>query len=409
MDQHIIKNIQFTATVVDTEQRLVEGFLGDSGVDFDGHMIDQVGYMKAIEEYATWGNVREMHKNPIGVLVSHGEKSWNHIVVKIVDDAAWNKVVEGVYKGFSIGGRVLSSTWKSVSQVPPEKFFGLPDIIKNAIMDIGRILSIESILISEISIVDRPANPRALILAYKGLDIDDLLPVSTEILAAQEQYFKGELTMDEKQKDQVTDNAQVDTETAVEDAVTEPEIEKTVDTEEAQTEQSVSDNTVSSDATSVDILKFVDETTQRVAGLEQKITIIDSLQKSIDDLNSQFEALSKAITAAVSEPEVEAEDVETEQVESETEKEVSVEITKELNIEDIVSKAAEAAVQKYIKATEANGERQNVVNSGESVTKSVDGDEDTEPTEPANVDFSKLPKQQRYAVLARTVAETIGR
>ena len=61
---------------------------------------------------------------------------------KVVDKNAWEKVKEGVYTGFSIGGRVLEQ-------------------VQNRI---------KAIKLSEISLVDRPANPDAL---FSMVKIDD--------------------------------------------------------------------------------------------------------------------------------------------------------------------------------------------------------------------------------------------
>jgi hypothetical protein len=65
-----------------------------------------------------------------------------HIAAKVVDDEAWEKVKEGVYKGFSIGGRVTQR-------------------------DPGNRKIITGLELSEISLVDRPANPDAIIDLYK--------------------------------------------------------------------------------------------------------------------------------------------------------------------------------------------------------------------------------------------------
>ena len=62
-----------------------------------------------------------------------------YIEGKVVDDNAWKKVKEGVYVGFSIGGRVLEQ-------------------VKNRI---------KAIRLSEISLVDRPANPDAIFAMVK--------------------------------------------------------------------------------------------------------------------------------------------------------------------------------------------------------------------------------------------------
>jgi aminopeptidase N len=65
-----------------------------------------------------------------------------YLQARVVDDEAWRKVKEGVYKGFSIGGRAL--------QRDPQ--------------DRRVVTALE---LSEISLVDRPANPEAVIDLYK--------------------------------------------------------------------------------------------------------------------------------------------------------------------------------------------------------------------------------------------------
>lgn len=62
-----------------------------------------------------------------------------------MDDDAWEKVKEGVYKGFSIGGRVTQR-------------------------DPANRKLITGLELSEISLVDRPANPEAMIDLYKRED-----------------------------------------------------------------------------------------------------------------------------------------------------------------------------------------------------------------------------------------------
>ncbi|MGH6990793.1 MAG: DUF6582 domain-containing protein, partial [Stellaceae bacterium] len=83
--------------------------------------------------YMAWANVREMHQaSAVGVAKeANVDDKGLYIGAKIVDDDAWKKVVEEVYKGFSIGGDVTRRDGATIT--------GL-DLI-------------------EISLVDRPANP----------------------------------------------------------------------------------------------------------------------------------------------------------------------------------------------------------------------------------------------------------
>jgi len=86
-----------------------------------------------------------MHKpEPVGTApVIEMRKAGLWIGAEIVDDDAWNKVKKGVYKGFSIGGRKIR-----VAQEFNET------LRKN-------ITRIKEYLLTEISLVDRPANPSA--------------------------------------------------------------------------------------------------------------------------------------------------------------------------------------------------------------------------------------------------------
>jgi hypothetical protein len=91
-----------------------------------------------------FANVREMHQpSAVGKTLSASidtAKKALYITAKVVDPIAWEKVKEGVYNGFSIGGRVLKR--------------------------IGNV--IHELSLSEISLVDRPANPDAVFALYKA-------------------------------------------------------------------------------------------------------------------------------------------------------------------------------------------------------------------------------------------------
>src|SRR5216684_168020 len=65
-----------------------------------------------------------------------------YLGAKIVDGDAWQKVVEGVYKGFSIGGKVTARD-------PADRRL------------------ITALHLTEISVVDRPANPESVFDCWK--------------------------------------------------------------------------------------------------------------------------------------------------------------------------------------------------------------------------------------------------
>jgi len=128
---------------VDEEKRLVSGYATTEAKDSDGEIIELNAVKAALPDYLEYGNIREMHKlNAVGVAAETNlDKKGLYLTAYIADDAAWqkclpNKLPDGtvlppVYKGFSIGGRKL-------------------DKIGNRITELE---------MTEISIVDRPANP----------------------------------------------------------------------------------------------------------------------------------------------------------------------------------------------------------------------------------------------------------
>ena len=113
---------------VDEEQRLVYGLVTAEAPDQDGEVCDYattVPYYKALKEKflkTTDGKslapLREMHQ--LSAVGAGKEMDFDddakaiHMGFKVVDDAAWVKVQEGVYTGFSQGGRYVK-TWKSGS------------------------------------------------------------------------------------------------------------------------------------------------------------------------------------------------------------------------------------------------------------------------------------------------------
>lgn len=113
---------QFKITVpivkIDEAQRLVYGIAAIEKVDKSKEIMD---YESSKPNFEAWsdeiskatkgksvGNLREMHENSaVGKLTEfspNDEEKQFEVVAKVVDDQAWEKVAEGVYTGFSIGG-----------------------------------------------------------------------------------------------------------------------------------------------------------------------------------------------------------------------------------------------------------------------------------------------------------------
>lgn len=130
----------------DDETRMVYGYASTEALDVQGEVVTKAAIEAALPEYLKFSNIREMHSSSaVGVAKSADiDDKGLYISAKVVDDTAWEKVKEGVYKGFSIGGKAISK----VSGV------------------------IEKMRLTEISLVDRPANPECVIDLYKA-DIDN--------------------------------------------------------------------------------------------------------------------------------------------------------------------------------------------------------------------------------------------
>src|SRR5579875_644774 len=128
----------------DDSQRIVEGYVSSEAVDFDGQIVDKDWLKSQLPGWmAGYANVREQHRKDSavgkGVALDLERQPGPHLTAKIVDDAAWRKVKEGVYNGFSIACRY-------------------PRIVKDQKAPRGRIVGGD---LYEISVVDRPANPAA--------------------------------------------------------------------------------------------------------------------------------------------------------------------------------------------------------------------------------------------------------
>ncbi|WP_157651808.1 hypothetical protein [Burkholderia ubonensis] len=117
-------NLFVPLTKVDVEKRLVYGTLAAEELDRSGEVLD---YASSKPHFQAWssdiakatdgksvGNLRAMHgKVAAGKFTDlqfDDEAKRIEAVAKVVDDTEWNKVLEGVYTGFSIGGK-YGKTW----------------------------------------------------------------------------------------------------------------------------------------------------------------------------------------------------------------------------------------------------------------------------------------------------------
>lgn len=135
----------------DAEQRMVYGYASTEARDSQGEIVTRAAIEAALPAYMQFANMREMHQlSAVGVVKSADlDDKGLRLGAKVVDDEAWAKVKEGVYKGLSIGGRVTQR-----------------DPLNKSV--------ITGVELTEISLVDRPANPEALIDAYKAAGAADV-------------------------------------------------------------------------------------------------------------------------------------------------------------------------------------------------------------------------------------------
>ena len=136
----------------------IAGWASKDNLDSVGDIVPATTIDDAIQDYAEWGNIREMHNPSLGakgvadILIIENQGLW--IEATIVDEDCVEKILVGIYKGFSIGYITL----------------------EEHITVMGNIL--DKILLVEISVVDRPANKEAKFTAleehYKSLSIEEI-------------------------------------------------------------------------------------------------------------------------------------------------------------------------------------------------------------------------------------------
>lgn len=147
-------------TKVDAAKRLVYGVVTAETPDMLGEVCDYAStkplYQKWSQKFAdategkSFGNLRAMHSNiAAGKLVGiafNDEQKRIEICGKVVDDAEWQKVEEGVYTGFSQGGR-YRKRWPDPDQPKLTRYTAEP---------------------VEVSLVDHPCLPEATFAVVKA-------------------------------------------------------------------------------------------------------------------------------------------------------------------------------------------------------------------------------------------------
>lgn len=145
---------------------LVHGKVTDDGIDLDDQIIDKDWAREALQKwFEGYGNVRQMHSTQLqpggkGVKLEEGTDGF-YLTTKVVEPVAVRLVEEGIYKAYSIG----------VSK---------PVIVRDPVAHKGRV---KGGIISEVSLVDFPANPRCVVkLVDETGDVQKVFKGGTEVL-----------------------------------------------------------------------------------------------------------------------------------------------------------------------------------------------------------------------------------
>ena len=151
-------------TKVDKERRIVSGFASLDNVDKQDDIVTSEASLDAFARFR--GNIREMHQpSAVGKMVSFKEDKYfdpetkkfykgvfvSAYISKGAQDA-WEKVLDGTYTGFSIGGRM--NKWDDAYDEKSDK----------------TIRVIKEYDLVELSLVDSPANQFANIVSVEKVD-----------------------------------------------------------------------------------------------------------------------------------------------------------------------------------------------------------------------------------------------
>jgi len=171
---------------VDAERRIVSGFASLDNIDKQDDIVTAEASVKAFKNFK--GNLREMHQpSAVGKMVSFKEdryfdpnskKFYNGVYVsayvsKGAQDA-WEKVLDGTYSGFSIGGNIKS--W---------------DDAYNADLD-KAIRVIKDYDLYELSLVDSPANQFASIISVEKVNGQNVVTGSSAETIIENVFYDSE-------------------------------------------------------------------------------------------------------------------------------------------------------------------------------------------------------------------------
>ena len=173
-------------TKVDKEKRIVSGFASLDNLDKQDDIVTTEASMAAFAKFR--GNIREMHQpSAVGKMVSFKEEKYfdpeskkfykgvfvSAYISKGAQDA-WEKVLDGTYTGFSIGGRM--NKWDDAYDEKADK----------------TIRVIKEYDLIELSLVDSPANQFANIVSVEKVDGVDTLTGSSANVVVENVFYDSE-------------------------------------------------------------------------------------------------------------------------------------------------------------------------------------------------------------------------
>lgn len=284
---------------------MVYGYASTPQLDSDGEVVEVSAIERALPEYMKFPTIREMHQPKVaGTTVEASiDNKGLFIGAKVVSDEAWKLVKEGVYRGFSIGGKVRQK-------------------VRNYIKDLD---------LTEISLVDVPANKGAVITLWKSdgtiKDTSDLTVAILEALPYEngslEDQIRREVIRMEQEKEvqeqveeveeEVAEDEQpenepveevtedVEEQEAVEDVEAEPKTEAEAEDAEAEAEEAADEV--------VDEGKEASGQPSDITKLEKRIEALElQLAERIEKVSGNFakadavEALGERITKLEKQP-----------------------------------------------------------------------------------------------------------
>jgi HK97 family phage prohead protease len=370
-------SVGVTFEKVDVEKRTVSGFATLDNVDAHGEIIDSRASIEAFKKFR--GGLREMHtNNAVGTVVKFEEaKKYSdeeeklytgvYITARVSKGAqdTWEKVLDGTYKGFSIGGKIKK---KELEKSEDGK-------VRNVIKDYDLL---------EVSLVDNPANPLAMVMTVQKMgDIMVYNDVDVEKASYNILYNTntGDIVLSESEEmDGFVNIGWSDGEPTPEEIKNALAGYKTSQEEESDDEEITlvlhKSDVLKALAQTINSKEVLDMATDIEKDATDEVVIDETVEKSADDVTE--EAAEEVVEAEAAAEDVEEGDdevvAEEEEVEGDDAEDVEKSEDETLAPEAIVSKVQDVVTEAVAKAVDVAVESKNAV---ESVKASFDETVDT--------------------------------